>query len=122
MRSVDAEITMVPVALTEVANASTLSLCFLNILISGPTGSDKQENNGKRWQVFVHASQTCSKRVFTVGCSLALDSNLPIDKNDMNLFSTCFYKQIYVIKLSSWYKLTEIAKRKAKLVIIERQA
>ena len=69
---------MVPAALTEVANDSILPLCFLNILISGPSGSDKQENNGKRWQVFAHDSQTCSKRVFTVGCSLAQDSNLPI--------------------------------------------
>jgi hypothetical protein len=48
-----AELTMVAVALTDVANEYTVSLMFLlNILISaGSTGSDRQENNGKRWQV-----------------------------------------------------------------------
>jgi hypothetical protein len=68
---------MVPVELTDVSNASTLSVCFLNILISGPTGSERQEKSGKIWQVFVHDSRTRFIRAFTVGCSLAQDSNLP---------------------------------------------
>ena len=70
---------MVPFALTVVANEYTVPLTFrpLNIFISGPSGSDKQENKGMRWRVFAHVFRACSNSVFTLAFSWAYGSNLP---------------------------------------------
>ena len=84
---------MVPFALTVVTNEYTVSFIFLlKIFISGPTGSDRQENKGMRWRVFAHASRTSSNSVFTVACSSAYDNSLPRIQTMIN-FSTarCVY-------------------------------
>ena len=70
---------MVPFALALVANDNTVPLTFRppKIFISGPSGSDRQENKGMRRQVFAHVSQACSNSVFTLAFSSAYGSNLP---------------------------------------------
>lgn len=69
------EMTIVPAEVLDVANEYTRELKFF-LDISGPPSS-RQECNGKRWQVFVHVSRSCSNSVFTFGYSSAYDSNLP---------------------------------------------
>ena len=70
---------MVPFPLTVVANDNTVPLTFRppKIFISGPSGSDKQENKGMRWRVFAHVFRACSNSVFTLAFSSAYGSNLP---------------------------------------------
>lgn len=75
--SADAEITMVSSGLTDVTNENTVLVCFVKFLINGPTGSERHEHNGIRWQVFVHVSRAISKSLSMRGYSAPHDSNRP---------------------------------------------
>ena len=69
------QMTTVPVEPLRVASEYTAeSNCFLDI--SGPPRS-RQGETGKRWQVFVPVSRSCSINVFTLGYFSSYDINLP---------------------------------------------
>ena len=69
------QMTTVPVEILRVASDLTSeSNIFLDI--SGPPRS-RQGDTGKRWEVFVTVSRSCSINVFTLGYFSSYDINLP---------------------------------------------
>jgi hypothetical protein len=94
------EMTIVPVELVDVANEHTPEPTFF-LNISAPS-SLRQENNGKRWQVFPHVSRTSSNSFFTLGhSSLAYDINLPRTQI-YNIFSIA-YIILFIILVQKIY-------------------